>query len=187
MASQNSIGSYWPVTVEDGGTGVEDFTFNGILLGDGSSPIVATAELADGELLIGDTDDVPVPATLTASTGITVTNAAGSITLASTGTTLNDQTGTSYTTILTDSGKAITMTNGAASTLTIPLNSSVAYPIGTFIAVIQLGAGQVTLTPTGGVTFRSADNAYKLVTQYSGCSLIKLDTDTWGIYGDCEA
>ena len=163
-------------------------TSHGLPYGAGTTTAVAwTAEPSDGQILIGDTAAIPQLGTITAGTGITVTNAAHSITVASTGTTLNNQTGTAYTTVLLDAGKAITMTNAAASTLTIPLNSSVAYPVGTQIAVVQLGAGQVTLTPTAGVTFRSADDAYKLVKQYSGCVLIKLLSDTWGIYGDCEA
>lgn len=41
-------------TVEQGGTGVSTFTDGGILLGSGSGAITATAELADGEMLVGD-------------------------------------------------------------------------------------------------------------------------------------
>lgn len=100
---------------------------------------------------------------------------------------INAQTGTSYTTVLADQNRFITMTNASASTLTIPPNSSVAYATGTVIYVQQLGAGQVTLTPGSGVTFRSADDAYKLVKQYSGASLIKIATDTWSVMGDVEA
>jgi len=163
-------------------------TSHGLPYGAATTGAIAwTAEPTDGQILFGDTGGVPALGTLTAGTGITVTNAAHSVTVASTGTTLNNQVGTSYTTVIGDAGKAITMTNASASTLTIPLNSSVAYAIGTFLVVVQLGAGQVTLTPTGGVTFRSADDAYKLVKQYSGCTLLKLDTDVWGIYGDVEA
>ena len=100
---------------------------------------------------------------------------------------LNNQTGTTYTTILGDQNTYVTMTNASASTLTIPSNSSVAYPIGSVIYVQQLGAGQVTLTPGAAVTFRSADDAYKLVKQYSGAALIKIASDTWGVMGDVEA
>jgi len=65
-----------------GGTGATSFTTNGVLIGNASNAISATAELADGELLIGSAGNAPVPATLTAGTGITVTNGSGSITIA---------------------------------------------------------------------------------------------------------
>ena len=65
-----------------GGTGATSFTANGVLIGNASNAISATAELADGELLIGSAGNAPVPATLTAGTGITVTNGSGSITIA---------------------------------------------------------------------------------------------------------
>ena len=65
-----------------GGTGATSFTTNGVLIGNASNAISATAELADGELLIGSAGNAHVPATLTAGTGITVTNGSGSITIA---------------------------------------------------------------------------------------------------------
>ncbi len=174
------------ISVSDGGTGASTLTDNGLLYGNGTSAIGALAEATNGELPIGNTGNQPTLATLTGEHGIEVTNAAGSISIGNL-LTLNAQTGTSYTTQLSDQNKLITMTNASASTLTIPLNSSVAYDVGCVIAITQLGAGQVTLTPTVGVTFRSADDAYLLYGQYSGCCLIKLDTDTWGIYGDVVA
>ena len=65
-----------------GGTGATTFTANGILIGNTASAISATAELANGELLIGSAGNAPTPAALTAGTGVTVTNGAGSITIA---------------------------------------------------------------------------------------------------------
>lgn len=47
--------------------------------------VAEAAALTDGQLLIGDTNDPPVAANLTAGTGITITNAAGSITIAASG------------------------------------------------------------------------------------------------------
>ena len=164
-------------------------TDHGVLIGSGTAAAVTALTVGtNGQVLVGSSAADPVFATITNGTGITTTLGAGTLALKSTGTTINVQIGSSYTTVLSDEGKCITMNNAGASTLTIPLNSSVAYPLGTIIAVQQLGAGQVTLTPTGGVTFRSADDAYKLVKQYSGCSLIKIAMDdTWGIFGDVEA
>jgi hypothetical protein len=70
------------LAVNRGGTGATTFTANGILIGNTTSAISATAALADGELLIGSTGNAPSPTTLTAGTGVTVTNGNGSITIA---------------------------------------------------------------------------------------------------------
>lgn len=100
---------------------------------------------------------------------------------------INAQTGTSYTTVLADDGKLITCDNGSAITLTIPPNSSVAYGIGTQINVMQLGAGQVTLTAGAGVTFRSAGTKVKTNAQYAVATCVKIATDTWVLVGNLAA
>ena len=64
-----------------GGTGANTFTDHGILIGNATNPVSATAELANGQLLIGSTGNAPVPATLTQGTDISITNASGSITI----------------------------------------------------------------------------------------------------------
>lgn len=115
------------------------------------------------------------------SLGSSVDSALGQITL-------NAQTGTTYTFVLTDNrNKLITASNAAAQTYTIPLNSSVAFPVGSVINVIQIGAGQVTIQGTSGVTVTSTgstSSAPKLRAQYSAASLIKINTDAWYVVGD---
>lgn len=101
--------------------------------------------------------------------------------------TLNAQTGTTYTTVLTDAGKFVTLNNAAAIVLTIPLNSSVAYTTGDQINLMQLGAGQVTITPTAGVTIRSSGTKLKTTAQYSVATVVKIDTDTWVAIGNLTA
>jgi hypothetical protein len=59
-------------------------TNHGILLGQGTSPIIALGNATNGQLPIGSTGADPVLAALTAGTGISVTNAAGSITVTNT-------------------------------------------------------------------------------------------------------
>ena len=68
-----------PVT--RGGTGAGTFTDHGILIGNATSAISATAELSNGQLLIGSTGNPPVTAKLTTGTDISITSAAGSITI----------------------------------------------------------------------------------------------------------
>jgi hypothetical protein len=69
------------IPVTDGGTGVSTLTDGGILLGSGASAITALGQATHGQLPIGSTGGDPVLATLTAGTGIGVSNAAGSITI----------------------------------------------------------------------------------------------------------
>lgn len=74
-----------PIPVKEGGTGVETFTDGGILLGSGTGDITVTAQPTDGQLLIGSSGVDPVLATLTAGTGITITEGSGTITIDGTG------------------------------------------------------------------------------------------------------
>lgn len=100
---------------------------------------------------------------------------------------INAQTGTTYTTVLADDGKLITCDNGSAIALTIPPNSSVAYGIGTQINIMQLGAGQVTITAGSGVTLRSAGSKLKTSAQYAVATCAKIATDTWVVVGNLSA
>jgi hypothetical protein len=100
---------------------------------------------------------------------------------------LNAQTGTTYTAVLADDGKLITCDNGSAIALTIPPNSSVAFGIGTQINIMQLGAGQVTITAGAGVTLRSAGSRLKTNGQYAVATCCKIATDTWVVIGNLAA
>ena len=100
----------------------------------------------------------------------------------------NAQTGTTYTFVLADAdNKLVTLSNAASIAVTIPLNSSVAFPTGTQINIIQIGAGQVTVSGAGGVTLVStgaSSASPKCRAQYSAITLIKNGTDSWYAVGD---
>jgi hypothetical protein len=103
--------------------------------------------------------------------------------------TINAQTGTTYTFVLTDNGKFITASNAAAQTYSIPTNASVAFPIGTQINLIQIGAGQVTVSAATPGTTTILSNAAtaaapKCRNQYAALTAIKVATDTWYVIGD---
>lgn len=100
---------------------------------------------------------------------------------------INEQTGASYTLVLTDDSKLIDMNKATAQTLTIPTNATVAFPLGTQILVRQKGAGQVTVSPTGGVTLQGAGNEFKTQFQHSAIGLVKVATNIWVMFGDTEA
>jgi ferric-dicitrate binding protein FerR (iron transport regulator) len=97
--------------------------------------------------------------------------------------TTNRQT-SSYTLVIGDADKLVEMNNASANNLTIPLNATVAYATGTQILLSQYGAGQTTVVATGGVTVRSSGGKLKLTAQYSGATLIKIDTNEWYLLGD---
>lgn len=101
---------------------------------------------------------------------------------------INAQTGTTYTAALTDDGKLVTCDNAAAIAFTIPLNATVAFGIGTQINIMQLGAGQVTITPaTAGVTLRSSGTKLKTYGQYAVATCCKIASDTWVVIGNLSA
>lgn len=97
---------------------------------------------------------------------------------------VNAQTGTTYSLVLADAGRCVTLNNASAITLTVPTNASQAIPVGCEIDIAQTGAGQVTLSPAGGVTLRSKSSYVKLASQYSAATLKKLGTDEWLLVGD---
>lgn len=127
-----------------GGSGVSNPTAHGILVAEGASafnPIVLT----NGQLLIGSTGADPVAATLTAGTGISVSNAAGSISISSTGAgPWVDQT-TASVTMTTNTG--YTADAGASLiTFTLPTTSA----IGDFIEIVYKGSGGWTIAQAAG-------------------------------------
>ena len=96
----------------------------------------------------------------------------------------NTQTGTSYTLVLTDVAKVVTLDNAAAITLSVPANAPTAFPVGSQIIIAQLGAGQVTVSPAGGVTVNCYQGATKLSGQYAAATLINVATDSWLMVGN---
>lgn len=97
---------------------------------------------------------------------------------------VNNQTGTTYTLVVGDVGKVLELDNAAAITLTIPTNASAAIPVEVPIEIRQHGAGQVTVTPAGGVTLRSSGGKTKTAAQYAVAYLVKRATDEWYLSGD---
>jgi hypothetical protein len=117
----------------------------------------------------------------------TVVNNGASTNIVGTHTAINTQSGTTYTLVRTDASHVVRCTSGSAVTLTVPLNATVAFPIGTSIEVRQAGAGQVTVSPTGGVTLNSESSMRKTAAQHRSVSLVKVGTDTWDLDGSLAA
>ena len=96
---------------------------------------------------------------------------------------VNSQAGTSYTIQLSDAADLIRTTSDSAVTVQIPLASTTDFPIGSSVEILQVGAGQVTVTGVSGVTIRTPALA-KTRTQYSLISAIHVTTDEWVVVGD---
>lgn len=94
-------------------------------------------------------------------------------------------TSSNYTIQLSDLGKLVEIDNATACTLTVPTNASVAFAVGDRIDVLQVGAGQVTITPVSGtVTINGYDGGLKLNGQWAAATLIKRATNTWVAVGN---
>lgn len=88
-----------------------------------------------------------------------------------------------YTFVLGDANGFIYSNSASALTFTIPLNSSVAYPTGTEIHIMRYGTGEISISPTSGVTLVSEGSKRRINAQYQAASLKKLDTNTWVLIG----
>ena len=81
-------------------------------------------------------------------------------------------------------GRTIQWTKGTAGTVTLPRDSAAEIPIGGTVDVLQLGAGQVTMTAGAGVTLRASGGKVKTAAQYARVRATKIAADTWLVSGD---
>jgi hypothetical protein len=95
--------------------------------------------------------------------------------------------GGTYTLSLDDISKSLTFNSTATYTVSVPPNSSVAFPTGAKVDVLRLGTGAVTISPGSGVTINSKNSNKNIAAQYSGATLVKVDTNTWILIGDLIA
>lgn len=119
-------------------------TAHGIFIGQGTSAPVFTV-LTDGQLLIGSTGNDPTASTITPGAGISVTNGAGTITIAATGAgfTWTDVTGTSQT-LAVENGYIAD--NAALVTFTLPASAN----LGDQMEIVGKGAGGWSITCNAG-------------------------------------
>lgn len=84
---------------------------------------------------------------------------------------------------LTYAGALVRSTATSSVVVQISSDSVVNFAVGTQITIVQEGTGLVTVTAGSGVTIR-ATPGYKLRTQYSVATLIKVATNLWILFGD---
>lgn len=135
---------------------------------------------ADANGAIANVSDNDVQSLCNAGCGIlplSVGNIAGDPTDKS----INTQAG-NYTLAATDISKLIRMNSGSAQALTVPPDSTVNFPIGTEIAMVQSGAGTLTVVAGSGVTINCAATLV-LNGQYATAALKKISANTWLLAG----
>lgn len=107
-----------------------------------------TSSMTNGQVVIGSTGATPVLGTLTAGANISITNAAGSITIAGTGLAGFSWTVVTGATQAMLSGNGYIMNRGTLITATLPATSAV----GDEIDIIGKGAGGWTIAQNAGQT-----------------------------------
>ena len=91
----------------------------------------------------------------------------------------NAQTGP-YVLALADNLKTVSLNSASAVAVTIPTNASIAFTADeTRIDLVNLGAGEVTVSGDTGVTVNGVSAGSFTLAQYAGASLLKIDTNTW--------
>lgn len=99
------------LTVADGGTDSTSFSINGAVFSNTTTTgALQSATLTDGQLLIGSTAGAPAAATLTAGSGIAITNGSHSIEIAATGPTFTWSDKNASFAAASDNGYFITAT-----------------------------------------------------------------------------
>lgn len=119
---------------------------------------------------------------LTGSSANPVDNTVADVQAALANARINAQTGTTYTLQATDNGKVVTCSNGSAITVTVPSGLGAGFNV----MVVQLGAGQVTFSPSS-TTVNNRQSHTKIAGQYGTASLVAYASDTFALGGDTAA
>jgi hypothetical protein len=130
-------------------------TANSAVLVTNSSGVPAfSGTMTNGQVIIGSTTSTPTAATLTAGTGISITNGAGSITIAGTtnALTYNDVSGTSQAAVVNN---GYVISNSAQTTVTLPATAAE----GSRVAVQGKGAAGWILAANTGQTIHLGSSA----------------------------
>ena len=185
MATNNSVNISSAGLVKYNGTG----TFTGVtvtnhspLIGAASNGITSLGPLTNGQLLIGNTGADPTAATLSAGTGISITNGTGSITINASagGINWNEVTGTSASASINN---GYLTNNAGLVTVTLPVTAAQF----TVIAVAGLGAGgwliaqnsgQSIIFGAGGATTAGAGGSLASTNRYDTVYLLCVVANT---------
>jgi len=179
----NSVNLAGTLNVGHGGTGLSSITDHSLIVGNATSALTVLGVATNGQLPIGSTGADPVLAALTAGTGISISNGAGSISIATTGGgfTWTDVTGATQTLAvqngyLTDRGGGVTYTLPATASIgdTIKIVGKAGLAVITPNANQQILIGSATglAGATGTATATNAGDCIELICTTGGASSV---------------
>jgi len=176
MAVNNSLNTPYVV-----GGGSSYPTQYGVLTGNGTNAVSSTV-LDDGEILIGSTGGAASAATLTAGSGISITNAAGSITIATSGSSFAWIENTSSTVAMDVNTGYINNPASGSVTYTLPTTAAV----GDVIEIVGNSGSGFSIAQNSGqsirfgssVTTTGAGGSLASGNQYDSLRLVCTAADT---------
>lgn len=143
-----SMFSTFPLPASQGGTGLSSPAAHQLMVTNGSSPFTLLGTAANGALPIGSIGSDPVLNTITAGTGITVTNGPGTITIAATSGTFTWTFISASQTLAVENGYICG--GGGALSLALPATSVV----GDIIEITLDGSTSFTVTQSAGQSIK---------------------------------
>jgi hypothetical protein len=163
------------------GTGLATATDSAVLVSGSTGTAVWSSTMTNGQVIIGSTGATPTAATLTAGSGVTITNAGGSITIAANAADTLLWAANANASISAAVGNGYILTHSGATTVTLPTT----FAVGTQIGIIgtssswtmDIGAATniIAFGNTYTTSFASANNTDMIILVGT------VANTTWGI------
>jgi hypothetical protein len=171
------------LVVSNGGTGATSLTAHSVILAQGTSAFTALGAATNGQLIIGSTGANPVLATLTAGTGVSITNGAGSITISTTGTTTINYTAVSSSPYVVQATDDFLGVNSSGGAITVELPNA---PATGRVYTIKDSTGSaathnITVTTVGGTVTIDGSTSFVMNTAYEAINVL-FDGVSYQIY-----
>lgn len=168
-ATYPSTTQKWHLLYSSNNNVVDEITHqkNAVLVCDNNREPNWSSSMTDGQIIIGKTNDSPAAANLTAGTGITITNGANSITIASSGIAIGwSEVNTTTKSMAVNNGYIATSNNVSQLVFTLPIAS----PIGSTISIIGKGAGGWKVNQNAGQSIQFGTTSTTVTTGYIASS-----------------
>ena len=184
MATNNVVNAPFPLSPTQGGLGVASPIIHTLPVAQGSANFNFLGPLTNGQLLIGSTGADPVAAAISAGTNVTVTNGAGTITIAATGVAgfvWNDVSGTTQAAAVNN---GYIISNAAQTNVTLPATAAE----GSIVSIAGKGAAGWIMTANTGQVIHFGNSATSTAgsltstNQWDGVSVVCVTANTtWAV------